>query len=288
MTHLLSPAKINWFLRVGSIRPDGYHEIETVFQETDYADEMTCEAVAGGECKITGFPVWVPQEKNLIYRAWQLLRAECPGMVGGVRIRVKKMLPLGGGLGGGSSNCAAALNAIDRLFNLELGASQLELLGARLGSDVPFFVRGGCAIGTGRGETLEPVTGTKTFHAVLVMPGESVSTPVAYARLDALKRPPPAAGVREVCDALRTGDPNALAPLIHNDFELAVAGEGWFQTAVGNLKKAGCLRVFLCGSGSTVAGLTENSAHAEQIKNDLQESFSCKTVVVSCNARSKW
>jgi len=267
-----SPAKLNWYLRVFEPRADGYHDIETIFQELELADELSFERGEDESCLIAGFPADVPAEANLITRAWQLLREAYPGHVHGIRVNAVKNLPRGGGLGGGSSNAAAALTAISQLFGLNLPFSRLKMLGSRLGSDVPFFIRGGCAIGRGRGEQIEPVEGAGEFPLVLVFPDMGVSTRDAYARLDSLKRPQTTGtNVNSLLNAIRSGDPGALAPLIRNDFELVVKDEPWYRHAFDILMSQGCQRVFLCGSGSTVAGLTRTMNEADKIKSQVRE-----------------
>lgn len=266
-----SHAKLNWFLRVKELRQDGYHELETVFQELTLADKLTFEPIDAPICQIEGFPPDVPPDANLIRRAWRLLCDKFPHQVKGVSCRAEKILPRGGGLGGGSSNAAAALRAINHLYSLSLSAEDLEQLGAALGSDVSFFVRGGCALGTARGEKLQQFPHSSEYHVVLLFPSEGISTQKAFARLDSLpNRLEPAHSAHEVLWALEAADPRRLARLIWNDFELAVAGERWFETGRNALLQSGALAAFLCGSGSTIAGLAENLQDALEIEQQAR------------------
>lgn len=267
-----SHAKLNWYLRVLDPRPDGYHDLETIFETLELADTLRFTPLDAAECRISGFPPDVPAERNLITRAWQVLREEFPERVRGLQVEAEKTLPRGGGLGGGSSNAAAALLALDRLYGLSLPTERLVELGARLGSDVAFFVMGGCAVATGRGEILTPLEAPGEFHLVLVLPDEPVPTGEAYARLDAIARPAPAAALGEAAEAVKAGDPVRLARLIVNDFELVVVDRPWFRKCCEALREGGALRAFLCGSGSTVAGLAENQEGAAEILRHVHES----------------
>jgi 4-diphosphocytidyl-2-C-methyl-D-erythritol kinase len=270
MTHYLSPAKINWYLRVLGLRPDGYHDIETVFQTIDLADDLEFEPIGAEECRIEGFGPDVPVSSNLIYRAWTVLRAEFPTRVPGVHVKVTKRIPQGGGLGGGSSNAATTLKALNDLFDLDIDVPGLEVRAARLGSDVPFFIRGGCATATGRGEILQQVSGAGKFHLVLLIPRVAVSTGQAYAALDRIPREASDFGLADVIEALRSGDPKRLGRRIHNDFEAVVSESAWFCEAIARLRDAGCGRPFLTGSGSTVVAPAADEEHARAMLIDLQ------------------
>ncbi|MBX7244233.1 MAG: 4-(cytidine 5'-diphospho)-2-C-methyl-D-erythritol kinase [Candidatus Sumerlaeaceae bacterium] len=255
MIRLASPAKINWYLRVIGRRTDGFHDIETIFQEIPLSDEMTFALTEEPLCRIAGFEATLPAEQNLIHKAWSLMRAEFGAAIPGLNVEVTKRIPAGGGLGGGSSNAATTLKALNHLCNLGLDTPTLSRLGARLGSDVAFFAHGGVALATGRGEVITPLPIRPQLSIRLDFPGEHVSTAEAYARLGAMKRPAPTATASDVIDALRRSDPQALAHTIHNDFELVVADRPWFVDGCARLKSRGCLRAFLSGSGSTIVGL---------------------------------
>ena len=169
-------AKINLGLRVLGRRADGYHEIRTVFQTVTLHDTLTFEPAPGGLLELACTDPTIPtDESNLILRAASLLR-ERYGVSRGARTRLEKSIPAGGGLGGGSSDAAAALLALNRLWNLGAGARELSELGARVGADVPFFLTGGTALGTGTGADVEPLEDAPKMPLVIVTPGVRVAT----------------------------------------------------------------------------------------------------------------
>ena len=160
---LLAPAKINLYLQIVGDRPDGFHELVMVLQSIELADLVTVRSRSVDgilvHCDNTAIPV---DQTNLAYRAADLMMREFPetyAKFGGVEIDLQKRIPMGAGLAGGSSNAAAVLVGIDLMWNLGLTQSELQSLGAKLGSDVPFCISGGTAIATGRGEKLAPLTG---------------------------------------------------------------------------------------------------------------------------------
>ena len=282
MTTFLSPAKINWWLRVLDRRPDGFHNIETVFQEIALHDTLMVEPLPGGaDCIIKGMPAEVSTETNLIFKAWQLLRVRYPAQVSGVRFRVQKRIPMGGGLGGGSSNAATALKAMAEIFQLGLSVEVLRNLAGELGSDTAFFIDGGCAVGRGRGEILEPQETPPPIPLILVFPTESVSTAWAYSQLSQATRLAPAISLEQFLSVLRSGDATALARNVHNDFECVVQGEPWFSEARRALLDAGCAGAFLTGSGSTVVGIVEKNESSSEIARTLQHTNGLKVHVTN-------
>lgn len=176
---VLSPAKINLFLEVITRRPDGYHEIESVMQLVDLCDRVhLARRPRGVQVRVTGAEL--PTSRgNLAHQAATLLMART-GLRGGVQIRLEKRIPVAGGLGGGSSNAAAVLAGLNRLYDLGQSRESLQDLGASLGSDVPFFFSDGLALATGRGEVLTPLEPWAPGWLVLANPGEPVSTAWAY------------------------------------------------------------------------------------------------------------
>jgi 4-diphosphocytidyl-2-C-methyl-D-erythritol kinase len=277
-----SPAKINWYLRVLARRSDGYHDIETVFHEISLADELRVEPADGRDCLVKGLPAGIDPCDNLITRAHALLRQECGSAVGGLRIIVTKHIPAAGGLGGGSSNAATTLKAINDLCGLGLSFAELETLGARLGSDVPFFIRGGCALGTGRGERLTALTARGDYHLALAIPPEPMPTAESYRALESTHRGQAAQPVEAVITALEAGDLTALAASIHNDFNILAERRPWYWTIERALTDARAQRVFLCGSGSTVAALLGPPLSLAKVQETLVKD---KLTVVSAQAR---
>jgi 4-diphosphocytidyl-2-C-methyl-D-erythritol kinase len=176
-------AKINLGLEVLGLREDGYHELRTLFQTIDLHDTVTLGVAKEGievECDLPGLPTG---EDNLAFRAARdlLAFAGCPL---GVRIRIAKRIPVGGGLGGGSSNAASVLLGMNRLFGLGLRPFELHPLASRLGADVPFFLIGGTALGLGRGDECYPLARQVRGHLVLVDPGRGCSTAAVFGRID--------------------------------------------------------------------------------------------------------
>ncbi|MDH4099172.1 MAG: 4-(cytidine 5'-diphospho)-2-C-methyl-D-erythritol kinase [Nitrospirota bacterium] len=178
-----APAKINLFLHVTGKREDGYHELFTFFQMVGVYDEVAVAKTAGDirlHCDLPG----VPETENIVYRAAKLLREAC-NVGDGAVITLRKSIPMAAGLGGGSSDAAAAMVALNRLWGLGLDRDELAALGIRLGSDVPFFFGGPAALGKGRGEILEPFPPLEGW-VLLVNPGFAVSTAWVYGNIKKL------------------------------------------------------------------------------------------------------
>jgi 4-diphosphocytidyl-2-C-methyl-D-erythritol kinase len=174
----LAPAKLNLMLRVLGRRPDGYHRLQTVFQFLDQCDRLFFEPRADGRIERLGGPAEIPPEQDLVVRAARALREET-GCDAGVSIRIEKRLPMGGGLGGGSSDAATTLQALNQLWGTALASDRLAQIGLRLGADVPVFVRGEAAWGEGVGENLVPVELPMPWYLVLV-PRCQVSTAAVF------------------------------------------------------------------------------------------------------------
>jgi 4-diphosphocytidyl-2-C-methyl-D-erythritol kinase len=259
-------AKLNLFLRILGRRGDGFHELETVFQSIDLADELSF-GLAGDLRMTGGCDAAPPGPDNLVMRAAAALR-EAAGGAAGASIHLDKQIPVGAGLGGGSSDAAATLVALHRLWELNLSGERLAELAAALGSDVPFFLHGGTMLGGGRGEILEPIPQPSSLTFVLVRP----SFPVATARAYAHYRPaPPGAPLLEAFRrAFATADPECLAPLLRNDLEAGVFGE-WPELAAlrEELLAAGALGARMTGSGSVLFGLARDADHARQVAERL-------------------
>ncbi|MDC0662544.1 4-(cytidine 5'-diphospho)-2-C-methyl-D-erythritol kinase [Marinobacter sp. SS21] len=164
---LPAPAKLNLFLHINGRRSDGYHELQTLFQFLDYGDELDFQLRPDGGISLSPAIAGVPDEDNLIVRAARLLAERSPTPVPGVRINLHKVLPMGGGLGGGSSDAATTLLALNHLWQLRLPLEELAQLGLSLGADVPVFVRGFAAFAEGVGEILTPATPPEDWFVVL-------------------------------------------------------------------------------------------------------------------------
>ena len=164
---LPAPAKLNLFLHITGRRSDGYHNLETCFQFINVCDYLTFEATDTGNIKLTPSLEGVPDEQNLIVKAARLLQ-EYTGCTQGARIQLEKKLPMGGGLGGGSSNAATTLHGLNRLWSLDLSTSELEHLGLSLGADVPIFVHGHSAFASGIGEVFEEANPEELYYLIMV------------------------------------------------------------------------------------------------------------------------
>jgi 4-diphosphocytidyl-2-C-methyl-D-erythritol kinase len=256
-------AKINLDLRVLGPRPDGYHELRTVFQSIALHDVVECVARDGPlaiECETAGVPL---DSSNLVWRAtealWRALRR--PARARDVVIRLQKNIPLQAGLGGGSADAAATLIALARLWKVPVRPAQLTDVAATLGADVPFFLSGGTALGLGRGDEVYPLADLPRHWIVLLVPGFGVSTADAYNWYDAERDLSRGAGSREP-QYVPGPWPSRAAQMI-NDLEAPIARHhpeiDHMRTA---LRRAGALAAAMSGSGSAVFGLFQKRAEA--------------------------
>ncbi len=278
-------AKINLGLRVLGRRPDGYHEISTLFQTITLHDTLTFETTPGRSLELSCTDASIPiDETNLVLRAAIALR-ERFGVARGARVRLEKLIPAGGGLGGGSSDAAVTLAALAALWGVETDARELVEIGARLGADVPFFLTGGTAAGTGTGTDIRPLADAPKMHLCVVAPGVHVSTAEAYRALGAhaLTKADTAANLSVSRAEAEFSD--SLCDVWSNDFEAVVVR---LYPEIGRareaLKGAGALRVMLSGSGSSVFGVFENEAEAGRARQTLAgvesvwKVFACATL----------
>lgn len=250
-------AKVNRSLRVLGKRPDGYHEIDTIFQTVDLTEQIAFfERGNGIALRIEGWDQPVTED-NLVLRAANSLLASA-GASRGANIHLSKRIPVGAGLGGGSSNAAATLLGLSELWNLPHSLGELSDLAASLGSDVPFFLLGGRARGTGRGEILEPLPDGPEEWVVLVHPPFSLSTAVVYEALSAPALTDPAAATNLLGSGSGGGrDRNDLEPAAES-----LRGElSKFRAA---LSDSGATSARMSGSGSTVFGVFEEEESARR------------------------
>lgn len=212
----LAYAKINLFLEVVRRRSDGYHDLVSVFQEIPLADRLSAEPAEHEISLACSNPFLPTDDRNLVVRAARLLREEA-GISQGIHFVLEKHIPAGGGLGGGSSDAAAALRLACRIWNLTPPPEDLARLALALGSDVPFFLQGGTCLAEGRGEILTPLRGAPRLEPILLLPPWSISTARAYAALS-----PTTLGTRSISSFLRAlerGDLFAMAEESFNRFE---------------------------------------------------------------------
>ena len=256
---LPSFAKINWALRVVGRRADGFHELRTVFQTVTLHDKLTFTERDDARLTLTSDSDVVPvDERNLILRAALALRDKYR-VRQGASIHLEKVIPVEGGLGGGSSNAAVTLLALSHLWGVETNKQELTETGARLGADVPFFLTGGTAAGTGLGNEVRPIAEVRAGHLLIVKPEEKVSTAEAYKSLNA---PALTKAGRDIILSISRADeqftdfyPDAL----HNDFEPVVFHQKpEIERAKNALLKMGARHALLAGSGSSVFGVFDN------------------------------
>ncbi|MCE3032195.1 4-(cytidine 5'-diphospho)-2-C-methyl-D-erythritol kinase [Streptomyces sp. CMSTAAHL-2] len=277
------PAKVNVQLAVGAARPDGFHDLANVFLAVGLYDEVT--VTPADELRVTCAgpdAAQVPLDRtNLAARAALALAAR-RGIEPNVHLHIDKDIPVAGGMAGGSADGAGALLACDRLWGT--GASRAELLAicAELGSDVPFSLVGGAALGVGRGERLTGLDVGGTFHWVFAMAERGLSTPAVFREFDRLAEgrqiPEPVAS-QDLLDALAKGDADALAAAVTNDLQppaLSLFPELAATLAAG--RTAGALASLVSGSGPTTAFLTRDAATAQKVAAALTASGTCRTV----------
>jgi 4-diphosphocytidyl-2-C-methyl-D-erythritol kinase len=281
-----APGKVNLHLAVGDRRKDGYHELTTVFQAVSLLDEVTVrnadvlslELVGEGASKLP------TDERNLAWQAAELM-AEHVGRAPDVSIMIDKSIPVAGGMAGGSADAAAVLVAINSLWELNLPRRDLRTLAAQLGSDVPFALHGGTALGTGRGEELATVLSRNSFHWVLAFADSELLTPAVFKELDRLRKggdPPRLAEPGPVLAALAAGDPEQLAPLLGNEMQAAaVSLNPSLRKALRAGVEAGALAGIVSGSGPTCAFLCTSAASAVDVGTQLSGAGVCRTVRVA-------
>ena len=272
-----APGKINLVLRVGPPGADGYHELVTCFHAVDLwetitvtpAEELTVSvsgSVELGEIPLAG--------DNLALRGAAAL-AQLRGYDGGAHVAINKQVPVGGGMGGGSADAAATLVALNKLWGTRCTPGELHDLAAGLGADVPFALMGSSAVGRNRGDVLESVP-SETFHWVIVTTPVHLSTPQVYSTLDDLRAGVDVARLPEVSqafrDALASGDPHALAPLLVNDLAPAALAMHPELAATLDLgEQLGALAGMVSGSGPTLVFLARDVKHQSHLASSLSD-----------------
>lgn len=266
-----APAKINWFLQVAGKREDGYHDISSLMQKVSLFDTLSI-----AECRTLELvsEMDLPVSQNLVYRAAALLQ-EVTGCRRGASITLQKNIPSAAGLGGGSSDAAAALSGLNSFWNLGLSGQELSGLGARLGSDIPFFLASPCALVEGRGEivTSVPARGP-SCTLLLVKPDVGISTAWAYGQHRMLTKKP--VDIKLFCQALDRCDYDALRRLAFNDLEAAVAAR---YQVISDLKtrllEQGAELSLMSGSGSTVFGVFRSPEDARKAVEAFADTWLC-------------
>ncbi|MFJ4964398.1 4-diphosphocytidyl-2-C-methyl-D-erythritol kinase [Streptomyces sp. ADI96-02] len=282
------PAKVNVQLAVGAARPDGFHDLANVFLAVGLYDEVTAAPADTLTITCAGPDAeQVPLDaSNLAARA-ALALARRHGIEPAVHLHIAKDIPVAGGMAGGSADGAAALLACDALWGT--GASREELLEicAELGSDVPFSLVGGAALGVGRGERLTPIEVGGAFHWVFAVADGGLSTPAVYGAFDRLTAgtpvPAPAASPA-LLDALRSGDPEALAAAVGNDLQpAALALRPSLADTLAAGTDAGALAALVSGSGPTTAFLVADEGSARKVADALTASGTCRNTRIAAS-----
>jgi len=276
------PAKVNVQLTVGGPRPDGFHDLANVFLAVGLYDEVTVSPAETLRVTASGPGTdRIPLDAtNLAARAAVAL-AERRGIAPGVHIHIAKDIPVAGGMAGGSADAAGALLACDTLWGTGTSRSELLALCAELGSDVPFSLIGGAALGRGRGELLTPLEVGGAFHWVFAVADDGLSTPDVYRECDRLRGAavipaPEAAPV--LLEALRTGDTTALAGALTNDLQpAALSLRPALRATLATGTDAGALAAIVSGSGPTCAFLAKDASAADAVGAALIASGTCRT-----------
>ncbi len=270
---LPSFAKINWTLEILGKRPDGYHELRTLLQTVSAADELTFEPAPRGIEVRCDHPDVPCDETNLVYRAAKLLD-DFTGAGKGVRIGINKRLPVAAGLGGGSSNAAVTIIALQKLWDIRIEPPDLFNLGAKLGADVPFFFIGGTCLGVGRGDEIYPLPDIDEEFLLLVNPGILIPTREIYAGLPThLTNPESAAKMPLSLEAAYAAIARPGAPVsLRNDLEIpALDRHPLLLEIKQRLMQAGARGVLMSGSGSTIFAIFDSSQARSGAENDLSE-----------------
>ncbi|GHH80068.1 4-diphosphocytidyl-2-C-methyl-D-erythritol kinase [Streptomyces sulfonofaciens] len=282
------PAKVNVQLAVGAVRPDGFHDLANVFLAVGLYDEVT--VAPADELRVTCSGPGADQvpldRSNLAARA-ALALANRTGRVPHVHLHIAKDIPVAGGMAGGSADGAGALLACDALWGTGATRAELLELAAALGSDVPFSLVGGAALGTGRGERLRELPVGGAFHWVFALADGGLSTPAVYREFDRLAAgrdepvPPPVAS-GALLTALRDGDPTALAATLGNDLQpAALSLYPSLADTLATGTKAGALAALVSGSGPTTAFLTADATAARTVADALLDSGTCRAARVA-------
>ncbi len=262
-----APAKINLALWILGRRPDGYHEILTLFMKLPLFDEVFITEAEELKVFCKGCP---SGKDNIVFKAIQLLGDEL-GRKFNVEVRISKKIPMGGGLGGGSSDAAAVLKALNRIYDLGLSLQEMQNIGAQLGADIPFFLlESPMAVGRGKGEILEPVEIQPTFHVKLFCPQIHISTAWAYSQASLKKSFTPKSiaesKLQGLLNAFRTKDWQNLRNFVENDFEKVLSSEFPEMKRLIEKVKAekGAIAAGLSGSGACCFSIFE--AHSQMVE----------------------
>ena len=281
-----APAKVNLGLSVGGPGADGFHDVATAYHAISLHDQLvaaTSDELSVSVTTADGVPLDdVPQDSSNLAVAAALALAEHVGVDPLVQLHITKRIPVAGGMAGGSADAAAALVACDALWQTGLSRAELQEIAAGLGSDVPFSLVGGTALGTGRGQILTPVLARGRFEWVVAIAEDGLSTPAVYAECDRLRGDqvlPEPRVPDNLMAALRTGDATALGAVLHNDLqEAACSLRPALRQTLETGEAAGALGGIVSGSGPSVVFLARSPEHALDIAVALSATGTCRSV----------
>lgn len=281
-----SPSKVNLYLKIIRKRPDGYHDLYTLFHRISLRDTLKLKKNSAPGLKLTcSNPKLSLGEDNLITKAYRALQAEYP-QLGGVSAHLEKVIPIGAGLGGGSGNAAALLLGLKRLYGLPISLKRLTRIGAKLGADVPFFIHNiNQAIGLGIGDRLKPKPLKRRLWFVLAVSDQGLSTPAVYKSLSYPPKGPSltkvSRAVTMLCDFLEGRNSQQLSQALENDLEAAAfLLRPSLRVLIERLKKLGAPAVRMSGSGPTVFAIFYNSRTAQNFAQKLRKVQLAKKVLV--------
>ena len=270
---VVAPAKINLYLWVGRRRPDGMHEIESVMQSVSLFDELVLSSGPAVSLDVSPPGAAPEDESNLVVAAVRALLAARPTPLGAA-MHLSKRIPSGAGLGGGSADAAAALVGLNGLWESGLSKKALEKIGAGVGADVPFCVRGGTAGALGVGERLAPLIVREPLWWVIAKPPSSLSTAEVYKRYDELGASPSETDAHDLADALARGDVEQIGASLRNDlFDAAISLDASVGTTRDALLSAGSLGAVMTGSGTASCGLARDQVHAKEVAGRVPGAF---------------
>ncbi len=278
-----APAKVNLHLGVGPLRLDGFHDLATVFQAVSLYDEVTVSPSDELTVEVEGDGAGaVPTDASNLAAQAVIALADRVGRKPSVRIVIRKGIPVAGGMAGGSADAAGALIACDALWRTDVGADVMHELASQLGSDVPFCLVGGTALGAGRGERLTTVLGRGTYHWVFAVADGGLSTPAVYGELDRMRGASTVTAPEvpdELLAALRAGDARRLAPLLSNDLQApALHLKPALRRTLEAGRDARALGAVVSGSGPTCAFLAAGEPEAVALVARLAGAGVCRTV----------
>ena len=286
------PAKVNLQLAVGPLGTDGFHEVTTVFQAISLFDDVTVETAAennGISIQVTGqTSTGVPSDNsNLAVKAATLMIKNYD-LPSDINIKLKKEIPVAGGMAGGSADAAGVIVGLDSLFELGLSRDEMEMVGSKIGADVPFSICGGVAIGTGRGDQITPALFKGSYNWVLALSGQGLATPSVYAECDRLREglsiSTPVVS-EQLMQALRAGDAKALGKSLSNDLQPAACSlRPALRLVLDVGLDYGALGGIVSGSGPTVAFLVKDDEHAMDLTVALSSSGVISSVVRASGA----